>query len=117
MDSELILITVTLVAMFTATVAKAVTSRLLKRLEDKIAKGNQARAKVLGNLKMAQAQKSVMAKNRVILEKKKARLLKKIDKVAKDLAILSDQADYRQKLTANMRGKLIRPTRATPRDS
>ena len=116
-DFELILMTVTLFTMFTATVAKAVTARLIGRLEKKIAEGNRARAKVEGQLKMVQAQSSVMAKNKVALEKKKAKLLKKLDKMATDLESLSEAANYRLKLSAKMRGGLIKATRAAPRPS
>ena len=69
-DLELILTTVTLFTMFAATAAKAVTSRMIKRLEVKIAEGNRMRAKVEGQLKMVKAQSSVMAKNKAALEKK-----------------------------------------------
>jgi len=112
---ELILTAVTLCSMFAATAAKAITARLIKRQELKIAEGNRMRVKAEGQLKMAKAQSSVMAKNKVALESKKNKLLKKLDKMVVDLEALSEKDNYRQQLNAKRRGGLIKPTRAAPR--
>ena len=116
MDMEFVLIITTLVLMFATVFAKAITAQLLKRFENQISKQNQAKAKVLGELKMASAQKGVLEKNKTVLESKKARLVKRIDKIKEELQAFEQEAAYRQKLTDNMRGKLIRPTRAAPGD-
>ena len=47
-DRELILITATLIVLFAASAAKAVTACLIRRLEVMIAEDNRARAKVQG---------------------------------------------------------------------
>ena len=116
MDDEFILIIITLVLMFSTVFAKAITAQLLKRFENQISMQNQAKAKVFGELKMASAQKSVLEKNKTVLESKKVRLVKKIGKMKEELQILEQEEAYRQRLTDNMRGKLIRPTRAAPGD-
>ncbi len=59
MVSELVLIVITLIAMFSAALTKAITAQLLKLAEKRAAEHNQAKARVLGELKMAQAQRSV----------------------------------------------------------
>ena len=114
MDVEFILIIITLVLMFSTVFAKAITAQLLKRFEKQISMQNQAKAKVLGELKMASAQKGVLEKNKTLLESKKVRLVKRIGKMKEELQAFEQEAAYRQKLTNNMRGKLIRPTRAAP---
>ncbi len=47
-------------------------------------------------------QSSVMVKNRIALERKKARFLKKLDKMAEDLYTLAAAANYRQLLNDKM---------------
>ena len=47
-------------------------------------------------------QSSVMAKNRIALERKKARLLKKLDKMAEEFDTLAAAAKYRQLLNDKM---------------
>ena len=107
---------ITLATLFSATFAKAVTGRLIKRIEKQIAARNQEKAKVLSELKVAQARGTVLAQNITTMEKKKKRLVKKISKMSEDLEILEGEAKNRQKLNTSMREKLIRPTRASGRD-
>ena len=116
MGSELVLVIITLATLFSATFAKAVTGRLIKRIEKQIAARNQEKAKVLSELKVAQARGTVLAQNITAMEKKKKRLVKKISKMSEDLEILEGAAKNRQKLNTSMREKLIRPTRASGRD-
>jgi len=111
-DRELVHITITLIALFAASAAKAVTARLIRRLEVRIAEIRRERARAEGQLAQVQAQTAVMAKNKIALERKKARLLKKLDKMAEDLDMLVEAANNRQQLNDKMRGGLIRPTRA-----
>ena len=114
MNLDFIFIVITLVCLFAATVAKAVCTRLLRRIENQVSAGNQAKSKVLGKLKMAQAQNSVIKKNQASMLEKKAKLQKKIEKANQTLAQMAEKDNYREQLNANMRGKLIRPTRAAP---
>ena len=116
MVPELVLIVITLIAMFSAALTKAITAQLLKLAEKRAAEHNQAKARVLGELKMAQAQRSVAEQNIAAMEKRKAQLRKRLKKKRKQVKALEDEEKYRDKLDATMRERLMRPTRAAPGD-
>ena len=112
--SELVLIIITLTAMFTTALTKAITGQLLKLAEKRASEQNQEKARVLGELKMARAQRSVAEQNMVTMEKRKVRLRKRLKKRRKQVKALEAEEKYREKLDATMRDQLIRPTRAAP---
>ena len=114
--SELVLTVITLTAMFSAALAKAITAQLLRLAEKRASEQNQEKTRVLGELKMAQAQRSVAEQNLGTMERRKVRLRKRLKKRRKEVKALEDEEKYRETLDATMRERLIRPTRAAPGD-
>lgn len=59
-------------------VAKVMITQLIGRMNRQIGQVAQVKNEALGRLKAAQGQKAVIAKNHIILDKKKTKLAKKI---------------------------------------
>lgn len=108
MEMDLVFIVVALVMSFAVLIAKVITGQLIALMRRRIANAQQGRAEVMHRLKTITAQKSVAEKNRLALERKKAKLVKQLRRLKRDLDAIESERKHRDQLRATMRGKLIR---------
>lgn len=85
-----------LVLSFAVIIAKVIT-QLIGRMNRQINQVSQVKAEALGRLKGAQGQKSVGAKNKMLLDKKKSRLDKKMTRLKKEMGEVKGEESARRK--------------------
>lgn len=94
---ELPAIVATLVFSFGVIIAKVMTTQLLGRMNRQIDQVAQIKQEALGRLKTAQSAKSVTAKSRLLLDKKKGKIEKKIGQLKKEMADMKEEDDARRR--------------------
>lgn len=93
-----------LVLMFGTVVAKVVTSRLLSRMRWSIDQVGQELQRIQRELGAARSQKGTAGKNREVLERKKAKVIKRTGQLRAELKILRDEEAHRRELRDAARG-------------
>jgi septal ring factor EnvC (AmiA/AmiB activator) len=93
-----------LVLMFATVVAKVVTSRLLSRMRWSIDQVGQELQRIQRELGSARSQKGTAGKNREVLERKKAKVIKRIGQLRAELKTLRDEEAHRRELRDAARG-------------
>jgi len=101
---EIVAMTTALGVMFGAVVAKVVTSRLLSRMQWTIDQVGQELQRIQRELGSARSQKGTAGKNREILERKKAKVIKRIGQLRSELKALRDEEAHRRELRDAARG-------------
>lgn len=86
-----------LVLSFAVIVAKVMITQLLGRMNRQIGQVAQVKNEALGRLKAAQGQKAVIAKNHIILDKKKSKLAKKIGRLKGEMGEIKEEESARRK--------------------
>lgn len=108
MEFNLLVIVITLVLIFAVLFAKIFTSQILTRMRQRIANAQQDLNQAMGQFKSAVAKKNVAEKNRLALERKKAKLIKRARRKRQDVNSLEAEHEHRSQLRDTMRGKLMR---------
>ena len=88
-----------IVLIFGVVVAKVMITQLIGRMNRQISQVAQVRAEALNRLKMAEGQKSVVAKNQSLLNTKKSKISKKISRLKKEMAELKGEEQARRQRT------------------
>jgi len=82
---------------FAVIVAKVMITQLIGRMNRQIGQVAQVKNEALGRLKAAQGQKAVIAKNHIILDKKKSKLAKKIGRLKGEMGEIKEEESARRK--------------------
>ena len=86
-----------MVLSFGVVIAKVMITHLLGRMNRQIGQVSQLKADALGRLKAAQAQNQIIARNQVLLDKKKTKIGKKLGRLKKEMSEMKDEEDTRRK--------------------
>ena len=86
-----------LVLSFSVIVAKVMITQLIGRMNRQIGQVSQGKAEALGRLKAAQSQKAIIAKNQMLLDKKKTKIGKKLGRLKKEMGEMKGEEDARRK--------------------
>lgn len=82
---------------FGVVIAKVMITQLIGRMNRQIGQVSQLKADALGRLKAAQAQNQIIARNQVLLDKKKTKIGKKLGRLKKEMSEMKDEEDTRRK--------------------
>ena len=104
---------VALVLCFAVVLVKVAAGRAIALMERRIANVGQEKQQALNELKVAASQKKILDANRATLEKKKTRLNSKRSRLDRELTEFESEIEHRERMRDSVRGKLIRPTRAS----
>ena len=85
-----------LVFAFAVVGTKVMIMQIMARMNRQISQVAQIKSEALGRLKAAQSQKNLVAKNQVILEKKKKKIVKKIDGLKKEMTDFKEEEKARR---------------------
>ena len=96
---EMVAMVAALVLMFGAVGAKVATTQLLSRMNHQISHIAQAKQEVLGRLKAAQSQKSIIERNQQQIATKKSKVEKKMLRLKKELTELKGSDELRKQRT------------------
>ena len=85
-----------LVLIFGVVGAKVMITQLIGRMNRQISQITQVKAEALNRLKAAQSQKAVADRNKLILEKKRAKLAGKLSRLKSEMAEARGEEDARR---------------------
>ena len=86
-----------MVLIFGVIIAKVMITQLIGRMNRQIGQVSQLKADALGRLKAAQGQNQIIAKNQVLLDKKKTKIGKKLGRLEKEMSEMKGEEDTRRK--------------------
>ena len=86
-----------MVLSFGVIIAKVMITQLIGRMNRQIGQVSQLKAEALGRLKAAQARNQIIARNQVLLDKKKTKIGKKLGRLKKEMSEMKDEEDTRRK--------------------
>ncbi len=101
-DIELPTMIAALALMFAAVGVKVVTAQMVTRMRNQITHVGHIKQEVLNRLKIAQSQSAVSGQNKVTLMAKKAKILKRLNRLNGEMATL-EQDDEARKQRSSVR--------------
>ena len=113
-DIELILMIVALLMLFSVAIVKAVTTRLIHKIQRAISAANQDKQQATSRLKTVRAQNQVIQKKMTKLENKKKKLRKKFRVRRRELLDIKEERRQRRKRITERKVQVIRSNSDTP---
>jgi len=105
---DTIAMTIALLLMAGAVVAKMMATYLIKRTKIQIAMVDQTKQRILGELKKVQSQKKVAEQNKTMLTRKKTKIQKQISRLTKELNVMEEERAQQQQKQETMRRSLTK---------
>ena len=108
MDIETITMMVALVLLLLTVVAKVTTVNLLKKMQFQISEVNHEKQKILNVLRIEQARKEVVEKNKTELKMKKRKLVKKNKGLQNELKAFEEGKERNKEMRDQKKVEIVR---------